>query len=34
VQVPVADRTTARAIAKLTDDSTAIRIVGIGIIRS
>lgn len=32
LQVPVADRTTARAIAELIDDPTAIRIVGIGIL--
>jgi hypothetical protein len=33
VQVPVADRATARAIANLVDDPTAIRIVGTGVLR-
>jgi hypothetical protein len=32
VQVPIADRETARAIANLVDDPTAIRIVGFGIL--
>lgn len=32
VQVPIADRETARAIANLVDDPTAIRIVGLGIL--